>query len=107
MKKLTIGEVSRILKVKRHVIRYWEEEIPFIAPRKSNSGRRVYTDREVQILFRVKHLLYENKYTIEGARKRIWEELSSTNLDLKSRIAEIRSDILDIWAKIKKDRDSL
>ncbi len=103
MKKFSIGDVSRILKVKRYVIRYWEDSIPFIAPKKNNSGRREYTDREIQILFRVKHLLYDNKYTIEGARKRIWLELRPSNLDLKSKVAEIKSDMLNIWAMIKKD----
>lgn len=100
MKQYMIGEVSRFLKVKTHVIRYWEDEIPFIAPRKNNVGRRVYTKQNLQILFRVKHLLYENKYTIEGARKRLWAELNSRNLDMKSRIAEIRSDLLNIWSRV-------
>ena len=75
--RYTIGEVSKLLGVKQHVIRYWEEEVPFLAPKKSKSGRRVYTDRELQLLLRLKHLLYEKRYTIEGARERIWKETSS------------------------------
>lgn len=104
-KKYTIGEVSKILDVKPYVIRYWEDEIPFIAPRKNISGRRVYAERDVQILLRLKHLLYDSKYTIEGAQKRIWTELSSSKADAKSKIAELRSDLLDIWSKIHRPKD--
>jgi DNA-binding transcriptional MerR regulator len=100
-KQYTIGEVSQLLGVKQHVIRYWEEEVPFIAPKKSKSGRRVYTDRELQLLLRLKHLLYEKRYTIEGARQRIWKEKASTRADLTARIAAVRSDLLSVWEKLK------
>ena len=103
--RYTIGEVSQLLGVKQHVIRYWEEEVPFLAPKKSKSGRRVYTDRELQLLLRLKHLLYEKRYTIEGARERIWKETSSSQLDLTARIAAVRSDLLSVWEKIKGKED--
>ena len=99
--RYTIGEVSQLLGVKQHVIRYWEEDVPFLAPKKSKSGRRVYTDRELQLLLRLKHLLYEKRYTIEGARERIWKETSSSKADLTARIAAVRSDLLAVWEKIK------
>ncbi|MBA7574907.1 hypothetical protein ES708_16723 [subsurface metagenome] len=101
MRKYTISEVSSLIAVKSHVIRYWEEEIPFLSPRKNLAGRRVYTDREVQLLLRLKHLLYDQKYTIEGAKKRIWQELNSSDLNYKSKIAEIRSDLINIWFKVR------
>lgn len=97
----TIGEVSQLLGIKQHVIRYWEEEVPFLAPKKSKSGRRVYTDRELQLLLRLKHLLYEKRYTIEGARERIWKETASSQADLTARIAAVRSDLLSVWEKLK------
>ena len=99
--RYTIGEVSQLLGVKQHVIRYWEEEVPLIAPKKSKSGRRVYTDRELQLLLRLKHLLYEKRYTIEGAREKIWKETASSQADLTARIAAVRSDLLSVWEKIK------
>jgi len=103
--RYTIGEVSELLGVKPHVIRYWEEEVPFIAPKKSKSGRRVYTDRELQLLLRLKHLLYEKRYTIDGARERIWKETGSSRADLTARIAAVRSDLLSVWEKLKgRDR---
>ena len=103
-KQYAIGEVSQLLGVKPHVIRYWEEEIPFIAPKKSKSGRRIYTDRELQLLMRLKHLLYEKRFTIEGARERIWKETGSTQADLTARIAAVRSNLLSAWEKLKKDK---
>ncbi len=104
-KRYTIGEISRLLEVKPHVIRYWEEEVPFLAPQKSKSGRRVYTDRELQLLLRLKHLLYEKRYTIEGARERIWKETGPFQADVKARIAAVRSDLLAAWNRLKgKDR---
>jgi DNA-binding transcriptional MerR regulator len=103
-KQYAIGEVARLLDVKAHVIRYWEEEIPFIAPKKSKSGRRIYTDRELQLLLRLKHLLYEKRYTIEGAREKIWKETESSQADLSARIAAVRSDLLSAWEKLKKGK---
>jgi len=99
--RYSIGKVSELLGVKPHVIRYWEEEVPFIAPKKSKSGRRVYTDRELQLLMRLKHLLYEKRYTIDGARERIWKETCPSRADLTARIAAVRSDLLSAWEKLK------
>jgi DNA-binding transcriptional MerR regulator len=100
--KYSIGELSRLLEVKPHVIRYWEEEIPFIAPRKSLSGRRVYTERDVQMLLRLKHLLHDQRYTIDGARQRLWAELRPEHADIKARIAAVRRELLDILGRMKR-----
>jgi DNA-binding transcriptional MerR regulator len=102
MKKYGIGEVCSLLGVKPHVIRYWEQEIPFLSPEKTLAGRRVFHDRDLQVLFRLKHLLYDKKYTIEGARNRIMEEINSDNLDVTSSIREIRSDLVTILSKLKE-----
>ena len=66
-----IGEVARLLGVKPYVLRYWETEFPMVAPRKSAHNQRVYRRSEVETLVLIKHLLYEEKYSIEGARKRV------------------------------------
>ncbi|UCF97942.1 MAG: MerR family transcriptional regulator [Spirochaetaceae bacterium] len=102
--RYTIGEVSQLLGVKPHVIRYWEEEVPFIAPKKSKTGRRIYTDRELQLLLRLKHLLYEKRFTIDGARERIWKERGASQADVTARIAALRSDLLSVWEKLKKNK---
>lgn len=64
-----IGEVSRVSGVKPHVLRYWEAEFPKISPKKSGSGHRLYRRKDVELILEIKRLLYEERFTIEGARK--------------------------------------
>jgi DNA-binding transcriptional MerR regulator len=66
-----IGEVSKILGVEPYVLRYWETEFPFLKPRKNKSGQRVYVKKDVELLLAIKNLLYQERYTIEGVRKRL------------------------------------
>ncbi len=66
-----IGEVSRLLGLQPYVLRYWETEFPMLAPRKSGSGHRLYRRKDVELLLEIKRLLYENRYTIEGAKRRL------------------------------------
>lgn len=68
-----IGDVAELLTVKPHVLRYWESEFPVITPEKSASGQRVYRRSDVEMLVLIRHLLHEERYSIEGARKRICE----------------------------------
>lgn len=63
-----IGEVSELLGVEPYVLRYWESEFAVLSPKKSGTGHRLYRRKDVELLLRIKHLLYEKKYTIEGAR---------------------------------------
>ena len=67
----SIGEVCALTDLKPHVLRYWESQFRFLSPAKNRSGNRVYKSREVELILLVKHLLYTEKYTIEGARQRI------------------------------------
>lgn len=67
----SIGEVCALTELKPHVLRYWESQFRFLNPAKNRSGNRVYKSREVELIMLVKHLLYTEKYTIEGARQRI------------------------------------
>jgi DNA-binding transcriptional MerR regulator len=64
-----IGEVARLLGVKPYVLRFWETEFPMLVPQKSAKNHRVYRRAEIESLFLVRHLLYEQKYSIEGARR--------------------------------------
>ena len=68
-----IGDVADIADVKPHVLRYWESEFPMISPDKSDTGQRVYRRGDVETILLIKHLLYQERYSIEGARKRIRE----------------------------------
>jgi DNA-binding transcriptional MerR regulator len=64
-----IGEVSQIVGVEPHVLRYWESEFPALSPKKSSSGQRMFRRKDVELLLRIKQLLYDRKFTIEGARR--------------------------------------
>ena len=68
-----IGEVADLIGVKPYVLRYWETEFPDIAPGKSKSKQRLYKRKEVELIFQIKELLYEEKFTIEGARQQLKE----------------------------------
>lgn len=68
-----IGEVATLLAVKPYVLRYWETEFPDIRPAKSKSGQRLYKRRDVEVLVKIRELLYGERFTINGARKRLKE----------------------------------
>ncbi len=72
-----IGEACKILAIQPYVLRYWETEFPFLSPNKSKSGQRVYSDREIEVIRRIKELLYEEGYTIAGAKKKLESELAA------------------------------
>src|SRR5713101_7161408 len=64
-----IGEVSELVGVEPYVLRYWETEFPALGPKKSGTGHRMYRRKEVELLLKIKYLLYDRKFTIEGARQ--------------------------------------
>lgn len=104
-----IGEVSQLVGVEAYVLRYWESEFPGLSPRKSSSGQRMFRRKDVELLLRIKHLLYGQKFTIEGARKALQEKKTDSarnrttpgqaELFVVSPLPEIRrqvSEILDL-----------
>jgi DNA-binding transcriptional MerR regulator len=72
-----IGEVCKIAEVQPYVLRYWETEFPPLAPNKSGGGQRLYTRREIDIILRIKQLLYSEGFTIAGAKKKLDIEMTS------------------------------
>src|SRR6185312_1850551 len=70
-----IGEVSELLGVEPYVLRYWETEFPVLQPKKSGTGHRLYRRKDVELLLRIKHLLKEKRFTIEGARQTLQAEI--------------------------------
>jgi DNA-binding transcriptional MerR regulator len=70
-----IGEVCEIAGVQAHVLRYWETEFPMLAPQKNRAGQRTYRRRDVEMALRIKELLYDEQYTIAGAKKKLATEL--------------------------------
>ncbi|HEX3556929.1 MAG TPA: MerR family transcriptional regulator [Thermoanaerobaculia bacterium] len=72
-----IGEACKALGIQPYVLRYWETEFPALTPSKSRSGQRVYSEKELEIIRRIKELLYDEGYTIAGAKKKLEGELSA------------------------------
>ena len=83
----SIGEVCALTDLKPHVLRYWETQFRFLNPAKNRSGNRVYKSREVELIMLVKHLLYTEKFTIEGARQRLEQYKKSGELRGEARQA--------------------
>lgn len=95
-----IGEVSSLLGVKPYVIRFWESEFR-LTPAKNRSRHRVYKRQEVETLFEIRRLLYDERFTIEGAQKKLKERLKerTKQLDLSLEDKKYRS----VLKKVKKD----
>ena len=99
----SIGDVCQLTDLKPHVLRYWESQFRFLHPAKNRSGNRVYQRREIELIMLVKHLLYTEKFTIEGARQRIEQYRRTGEVKGEARlalqhetIASLRQDLEDI-----------
>ena len=102
----SIGEAEELTGIKSHILRYWEEVIPGFAPKKDLGGRRIYTERDIDLILRLKYLINERKFTIEGARDEILRE--TMNYDSKAEvldsIQQIRSELSQMYMIIRKYR---
>ena len=103
----SIGQISELLGVKPHILRYWERCIPLIAPRKNAYGRRVYGSYEVNLVFRVRHLLHEARYTVDGACLRLWRDAEQVDPQLRAGLAEIRDDLVEALVSTRVARRTL
>lgn len=90
-----IGEVASITKLPTHVLRFWETEFKMIKPQRTSSGQRLYRKKDVEVIFRIKHFLYEKKFTIEGAKKHLGSS-GTLPADVVSFLEEIRMDLIHI-----------
>ena len=87
-----IGEVSSITGIPPYVLRYWETEFPILQPRKSGGGQRLYRKRDVGMVLEIKKLLYQERYTVAGARRRLMErEERSRRLEAKASLQRLRT----------------
>jgi DNA-binding transcriptional MerR regulator len=101
-----IGEVAKVLQVRTSVLRFWESEFNFLKPDKSTTGQRLYSKNEVELILQVKRLLYDEKFTIEGVKKRISpkgklinsEDLlqQSDSSNLLELLKEVRQELKDL-----------
>ncbi len=86
-----IGEVSRLTGLKPHVLRYWESEFKVIKPYKGGSLQRLYRKKDLDLILKIKKLLYEDGFTIAGAKKKIRDLERAANKQMKLRLVEKRS----------------
>ncbi|HKL85178.1 MAG TPA: MerR family transcriptional regulator [Treponemataceae bacterium] len=106
MAEYSIGEVEQLTSLKTHVLRYWEEVIPFIRPRKDDQGRRFYSERDVELISRVKFLVQNKKYTLEGAGERLLVELTDSRVrDTRESLDGIRNELMAIYAIARKRKE--
>nr|MCR5062372.1 MerR family transcriptional regulator [Treponema sp.] len=104
----TIGQIEDLTGVKAHVLRYWEEVVPGFTPRKDMSGRRLYSQREVDLILRLKYLINEKKFTAEGAGRQIIEEAQTAqnNSELINQIRETRQLLTEMYLIVKKNENN-
>ena len=109
----SISEVSEMLGVKPHVLRYWETQFSMLRPRKNRAGNRMYRPEELKLLSRIKELLYERRFTIAGARRKLLEERKDgdeqtepgfADADRKAALTEIKSELRSILGRLKRER---
>lgn len=100
----SIGQVEELTGVKAHVLRYWEEVIPVFAPQKDMGGHRVYSQRELELIMRLKYLIQEKKFTIEGARNQLIYETDAVNDNAETiqQINALRKELTDLYFAIKE-----
>jgi DNA-binding transcriptional MerR regulator len=97
----SIGDACQLTDLKPHVLRYWESQFRFLHPAKNRSGNRVYQRREIELIMLVRHLLYTEKYTIEGARKQIEQYRQTGNLKTAARRALEHETIEDLTSQLQ------
>ncbi len=110
-KYYSISEVAKIMGLKTHILRFWESEFPMLRPRKNRAGNRAYTERDIKIVEHIKQLLYDERYSIEGAKIRLKEDREQINEQLsfhfetvkrKSEVEEIRGELLRVIEMVKE-----
>jgi DNA-binding transcriptional MerR regulator len=110
----SISEVSEMLGVKPHVLRYWETQFGMLRPKKNRAGNRMYRPEELRTLQRIKELLYERRFTIAGARRKLLDEqkqpgdgpaqaeMGFVDADRKAALTEIKSELKSILTKLTR-----
>ena len=98
IKKLyySIGEVSKMVDLKSYVLRYWETEFKQLSPPKNRAGNRTYRKKDIDLIIRIKDLLYNKKFTIEGARSMLGRKKPSKSPLLDNQLDSIKKELLEI-----------
>jgi DNA-binding transcriptional MerR regulator len=91
-----IGEVSKLVTLPTYVLRFWESEFPRLRPKRTSSGQRLYTRKDIELVFKIKDLLYEKKFTIQGARRHLTAKTGKKDLPIEQHLKEMRSELKSI-----------
>lgn len=97
----SISQISELTEVEPHVLRYWETEFKELSPRKNRSGKRLYREADIKVIRLIKTLLYEDRFTIEGARRRLMrsnrnEDSRTVSPELQQKLAEVKHGLEEI-----------
>lgn len=101
MKRYSIGEVCSILDVPAHTLRYWEQEIDLLRPKKDDGGRRSYAEADLQLLYRLKYLLYTRKFTLSGAKHQLISDSNPGRTGHVGPVRELRSDLFSLLSTVQ------
>jgi len=96
----SISEVSKITNLKQYVLRYWETEFPSLKPKKNSAGNRSYKQTDIDLIKKIKYLLYKKKYTIDGAREELTNK-ENININSKSNNEEYKKLLDDVLFELK------
>jgi len=91
-----IGEVSKIVKLPTYVLRFWETEFSRMRPKRTSSGQRLYTRKDIELILKIKNLLYEKKFTIQGARRHLAAKTGKKDTPIKQHLKDMRSELKSI-----------
>jgi DNA-binding transcriptional MerR regulator len=110
----SISEVAEMSGLKPYVLRFWEKEFPFLKPKKNRAGNRSYQQKDIELINQIKHLLYDEGYTIEGARSRLKglrhdddeRKLVAEKMRLKNLLMEIKKELTDLLRVLSDSKSS-
>lgn len=105
-----IGEVAEVAQVRTSVLRFWESEFSFLKPEKSTAGQRLYSKREVDLILQVRHLLYDEKFTIEGVKKKISSKgklINPGDFSSDCKVGVMSSFLIELRQELQEIRDML
>ena len=102
----TIGQVEKLTGIKAHILRYWEEVVPSISPLKTDGGHRLYSQRHVEIIMRMKYLIQTRGFTIEGARNQIISESESygKKIDILKTIHDAKQELNELYLMLTEEK---
>lgn len=102
----TIGQIEQLTGVKAHILRYWEDTVPGFTPQKDNTGRRYYTQREMELIFRLKYLIFEKKFTTEGAGQQLIDDAQTiqNNAEIIQQLHSVKAELSELYFLLQKQQ---